>query len=104
MTVQILKEDAQIKSFDEFLKKYQFREISYEEFKMLTEKRRPLRKHEGIKLYGYRMDSRLTGIAMRYFFLAGTKAYIATLASGSTNILFEDLKVLWSAQNVHVIP
>ena len=46
MTVQILKEDAQIKSFDEFLKKYQFREISYEEFKMLTEKRRPLRKHE----------------------------------------------------------
>lgn len=73
MTVQILKEDAQIKSFDEFLKKYQFREISYEEFKMLTEKRRPLRKHEGIKLYGYRMDSRLTGIAMRYFSWPGPK-------------------------------
>ena len=98
MTVKIIKKTP-IESINDFLSEYYFHEISYEEFRMLTKDRRPLRRYKGFKLYGYRSDSKLTGTVTTYFFMIICHAFKSTLAAGSTDILFEELKTLLEAND-----
>ena len=102
MTIRIIKE-KDVKSFNDYLKKYCFQEIPHTYFKMLAKQYRPLRKYKEIKLYGYRIDG-MKGVRTVYFFEAGRKAYWATLSAGSTKFLMEDIKELRDAQIFCVTP
>lgn len=99
MTIQILK-DKPIKTFDDFLQKYHFEEISRAEFNLLKNRRKPLRRFLGTKLYGYRTDSRLTGITTIYFFEVNTKAYRTEL-QGALTMLWNDMLSLIEEGKFH---
>lgn len=92
MTVQILKE-IPIQTFENFIQKYHFEEISRAEFNLLKKHRRPLRRFFETALYGYRTDSRITGITTIYFFEIHTKAYRTEL-QGALTLLWNDMLTL----------
>lgn len=92
MAVQILKE-IPIQTFEDFIQKYHFEEISRAEFNLLKNRRRPLRRFLGTALYGYRTDSRITGITTIYFFAINTKAYRTEL-QGALTLLWNDMLTL----------
>lgn len=99
MTIPIIR-DKPVKTFTDFLKKYNFKEIDRETFNLLKSRRRPLRSRLGTKLYGYRMDSRLSGTTSLYFFEVSTKTYKTEL-KGALPMIWDDMLVLMEEGRFH---
>lgn len=103
MTVRIIKPKP-IQTCEDFLEEFQFKEIPYQEFKILTKKLRPLRQHTGTKLYGFRSDSRIKGISTTYLIMINTKTFKTTLAAGATNIIWQEITKLKETGKWYVKP
>ena len=89
MKPRIIKETP-VKTFEEFIEKYKFKEIPRQQF-ISMDRKRPLRKLGEIKLYGYRSQGGIEGILTTYYFEINTKAFMNVVSAGSLNMIWNDI-------------